>query len=108
VRVVARGWKRDCGENSIINIDLEDGFLPDNDSLSSYLGGKTYLKKKQSGEVELLVGPHTLNLGGSYQIRVTLSRDDLMALFIASCESVPFAKVIDDLASHFREQAEYR
>lgn len=95
MRVTARGWKRDCGANAIMSADLEDGYEYVD---GAYQGGKTYIKKRPGGDIEVLVGPQNVTLGGKYQIIVTLSKEDIIRLFAEAFEDDSHSDVIKMMA----------
>ncbi len=96
MRVQARGWKRDCGANEIMSADLEEGYR-DAAKVSTYVGGKVYLRTKSSGDVDILTGPHNLTLGGKYQTILTLTSSDIMCLFVEAFRGAKFLDTISAL-----------
>jgi hypothetical protein len=65
VRIVAHGWRRDAGENIIF-----DGEIPKTVQYVDCVGFD--------------IGPTKLTLGGDYRISFTLTRQEILALFLES------------------------
>ncbi len=80
MRITVRGWGRDQGETEIMNAPLENaGTSPDR-----YTWGMTYVDHVHPGSRWGKVRVSTsaeLRLGGSYLLRVELSRKEIARLF---------------------------
>ena len=107
MEVIARGWKRDCGANVLMSSELADGYERTEEVPSSYLSGKLYLKRNRStGAIELKHGPHSLTLGGKYQLILKLTKDDVLQLFAEAFQDDPLSALIAKLAKMFPGQEE--
>lgn len=81
MRITVRGWGRDLGETEVMNVAITDAEIPP-DRLSQ---GKLYknldhLENKRFTKVRLY-GSADLRLGGTYLLKVELSRKDIAELF---------------------------
>lgn len=81
MRITVRGWGRDLGETEIMNVAIADAEIPP-DRLSQ---GKLYkslddLENKRFTRVRLY-GSADLRLGGTYLLKVELSRKEIAELF---------------------------
>ena len=97
MKVTARGWRRDCGENVITTMDLDNGY-EDYAAASTLKAGTIYMRRKNNGDLDLMIGPNTVTLGGKYQIIITHSKDDIMSLFAEAYKDEPLSDVVNKLS----------
>jgi hypothetical protein len=102
--VVARGWHRDCGDNIVLEADLESPYETEFASTTSYKAGKVYLRKKNNGDVRITKGPTTVSLGGKYQISTLLTKAEILELFVTAYEGDSFSSVVVDLGAAFADR----
>ncbi len=105
MRVIARGWRRDCGDNVVMEADLEDGY-EDADAVDTFKSGKAYVKTKSNGDVQVLKGPHTVTLGGKYQIVTTFTKAEVLDLFVTTHRKDKFADLMVELGGAFAVKVE--
>jgi hypothetical protein len=85
MRVTVAGWGRDHGEKEIVNVPLGDAVQHP----GSYALGFGYWRVENEylpkmAVAKLSAGTEPLRLGGTYLLRVELSREEIAKLFFAS------------------------
>lgn len=81
MRITVRGWGRDLGETEIMNGALADAeAAPDRLTIRKLYKAVDNPEDKRRTKVRILTSTD-LRLGGTYMLRVELSREDIAELF---------------------------
>lgn len=110
MRLLARGWSRDHGDKEILEADILES-PKDIDESESYSKSNTYLGLKKSvrrllgGDSRTLItGVRILkhaevNLCGSYQFEVQISRTEIARLFYMTHIDRPLRSIVEAFTS---------
>jgi hypothetical protein len=79
MKITARGWSRNMGDNTIANCELSE-LTSSRDHTRNIHFGRDPVLFKGSSEVSIDWGMR-LNYSGKYRMEVHISRDDVMQLF---------------------------
>ena len=97
MKIALCGWSRDCGANVIVSTDIAASRTRlDN---GKYRGGITYVVPKLNGDIEISTGPHNVALHGNYQAKLTLTKVDVMKLFVETFKDVSLNEIIAEIVS---------
>ncbi len=110
MRVTVRGWGRDHGETEIINVALGD---PEDPRPHSYNLGEGYWRAENEylpkmAKANLSAGTEPLRLGGTYLLRVELTREEIAKLFFATHKGdlvQTFKSLLEDEERQAEEEA---
>src|SRR5688572_21405384 len=102
MRITARGWSRNAGDNVILDRELQDAKVG---TVSPYYPPRDVLEMaRKPNEVRLQIGPRHLTLGGKYVLSITLTDDDVARLFLAC--NPQFAALMEGIFAPPKSDAE--
>jgi hypothetical protein len=110
MRILVSGWSRNQGNKDIMDTSLEDVPVAD-EKIDHYSWDQTYLQIREpiapwypSGPMVRVSVGTKLNLGGSYLLRVELSRKEIARLFYLTHPGVRELDDILRLFAKFKDQ----
>jgi transposase len=98
MQIIARGWRRNRGNKTIMVADLENDYVRAIPEASTFYPNQTYIQEMPNGEIRILCNQENLVLNGNYQIIASMTKNDLLKLFVASHKNDSFKEIVEKLA----------
>ncbi|NKE43569.1 hypothetical protein HB662_02190 [Roseomonas frigidaquae] len=86
-----------------MSADLEVGYERHPVGTERFRAGKTYLRRRSTGDLDISVGPCNITLGGKYQTIISVTKEDTLRLMAEAFKGEPFGQVIAELAAAMAE-----